>query len=156
MARESTSTRRFGGSLAVWLVGGAAILLVLNGALPSLCLFLPSLLVLVTEEDRSRPLTRALLLFGLAGAWDSLGSLWKFGGLGLANWHPASLFLALDVRRVAVAWAAQGGGWLLSEALAIAFSLIAERRASSFQAKAERRKSELQAEWLTDPSVSSG
>jgi hypothetical protein len=143
MAHSAKST---GGNLR-WLMVAAIAVILLATALPALCLFLPSLLVLATEQDRSRPLTRAVVLFGLAASWNTLGLLWKFGGLGPTGWTAVSLAIALDTNRLAMAWAAQTGGWLMAEGLAIAFSLGGESRVRQITEAAERRKEALRAEW---------
>ncbi len=137
------------GSVWLWLLAGGAMLLALSSALPAFCLFLPSFLVLLSEQDRSRPLTRAVLLFGLAGAWNTLGLLWHYGGLGLASWNPIGWAIALNTKRLAIAWAAQAGGWLLAEGLTIGFAQLSEYRIRQVMERAENRKATLQAEWLS-------
>jgi hypothetical protein len=120
-------------------------------ALPAIGLFLPTAILLLTERDPSRPLTRAVSLFGVAGAWDTLGMLWQFGGLGGLGWSTTSWLIGLDTHRLTIAWAAQGGAWLLAEAITIALAQIANQRAAALGDQAEQRRAALASEWGQAP-----
>jgi len=127
--------------LPIALVVGVIALLA-SGALPALCLFLPALLWLCTEQEPGRPMTRTLLLFGLVGAWDSLDAFWHVGAPRPADW-----ISMLDIRALTRAWVAQAMGWLLAEGLALLMAFQADREIGRARQSYQAEISQLRAEW---------
>ena len=134
-----------GGVIGMLLTIAAAALfgvLIFIGALPLLCLFLPALLALVLEREPGRPMTRTLLLFGVAGAWDSIAAFWPAGSLRGADWTALA-----DVHALVRAWLAQAVGCLLAEAIGLGFVLLADRESARVKAACETEIAALKAEW---------
>ncbi len=124
------------------LACGAVAALATPTALLGSALLLPALLAWFAEGATGRPLARAMLLFGAAGALPSLAALW--GGAGDLR---AALDAALDLHNLALAWAAQAAGWLLAEGLPVAGRLAVSAGVArrSRQLRAERAR--LSEEW---------
>lgn len=134
-----------GGIVGMLLTIAAATLfgaLIFLGALPLLCLFLPALLALVLEREPGRPMTRTLLLFGVAGGWDSIAAFWPSGSLRGSDWAALA-----DVHALVRAWLAQAAGCLLAEALGLGFVLLADRESTRVKAACEAEIAALKAEW---------
>lgn len=121
---------------------GGVIALAVCGALPTLSLFLPALLMLSLEQEPGRPMTRTLLLFGLVGAWDPLAAFWRAGG-----GHPMDWMQLLDLITLAHAWLAQCLGWLLAEGLTLLLVYVADRQAARVGGMAQSEIHALDAEW---------
>ena len=107
-ARPGANTRSWSwlhgllcGALAVsapWTVGTLGLLL------------LPGLIAVSMESDRARPIARAMLLFAAASTIGPVRA-------GIAGGAGSVLGLCAP-SDVAIAWAASGGAWLLSQAVA--------------------------------------
>lgn len=115
----------------------------------SILLLLPGLVAWWLDNDRGRPTGRAILGFGIAGAYGPLHvQLWQGGSLDLAT----SL---LSLSAIAGAWGAAGAGWLVGWAAGLAFRRK-QRRLCAFELSrlaADRR--ELEVEWeLSAPVIS--
>jgi len=121
---------------------GGVIALAICGALPTLSLFLPTVLMLCLEQEPGRPMTRTLLLFGLAGSWDALVAFWRVGGQLPVDW-----MRLLDLYILARAWLAQCLGWLLAEGLTLLLVYLADRQAVQIRRSAHAEIGALAAEW---------
>jgi hypothetical protein len=136
---------RRGGLIAMLQAVAAFVLLgalIFVGALPLLCLFLPAILALAVEREPGRPMTRTLLLFGTAGAWDPLSVVWQAGSPRGVEW-----MAMLDARAVVWAWLAQAAGWLLAEGIGLGLVLLADRETARIEAASRAEIAALTAEW---------
>ena len=133
---------RLGGILTPVMLLLGFVAVVFSGALPALSLFLPALLMLVLEQEAGRPMTRTLLLFGLAGSWDALDTIWHAGSLRASDWMGL-----LDLNTLAVAWLAQAMGWLLAEGMALLLTHVSDREHARVRARTEADISSIRAEW---------
>ena len=106
------------------------------------CLLLPSFLVWLAENQAGKPVTRAVLLYGLAAACGSLDTLWRAG-----HQMQDALTLAMDPHNLALAWAAQAAGWLLTQCLPMLIGVAMEARATLAIATLKRRRARLHEEW---------
>ncbi len=146
---QGSATRAAAGQGGIYLQGlacGAVAALATPSAVLGAALLLPALLAWFTERAPGRPLARCMALFGAAGALPSLAALWRGGG-GL----PASLDAALDLHDLALAWAAQAGGWLLAEALPLAGAGLIAAVAGSRERQLRAERARIAGEWLPDP-----
>ena len=114
-------------------------------------LLAPGLIAYFTDRSPARPVGRAVLLFGATIAPHSLITLWHAG-----NSVAASLAMAGDLRRIAVAWAVQAGGWLLVELAPLAARLVLDAKAQARIAILRRQRVRLQDEWGLAPRADEG
>jgi hypothetical protein len=112
------------------------------GAFPLLCLLLPALLAVVLEREPGRPLTRTLLLFGIAGAWDPIAAFWQARSVNDVDWSAI-----LGGRPLALAWLAQAAGCLLAEGAGLGFVLLADRESERIKAACQAEIAALRTEW---------
>ena len=96
----------------------------------------------LVERESGRPLTRAMLLFGIAAALQDIVALGQGGG-GMA----AGLAVALDLTAVARCWGAQGIGWLLAEALPVILTVHADWSARRTLQSLRTSRASLVEEW---------
>ncbi len=143
--------KRLGGIVMPVLLMAALVALLYSGALPALILFLPALLMLVIEQEPGRPMTRILLLFGLAGSWDVLDVFWHAGSLRISDGMGM-----LDLDTLARAWLAQAVGWLLAEGLSLLLTHVSDREQSQARARTEADVAALRAEWRLRPAKLQG
>jgi hypothetical protein len=129
--------RRGSGRWLQGLVCGAVVTLATPTALLGGVLLLPAIIVYFLEDDDGRPTVRAVLLFGLAGALRPMIALWS-GGHTVA----ISMSLLSDIAVPALAWSAQGAGWLLAQLipLLVRVTLEAHNRVEIAKLRAERGK----------------
>jgi hypothetical protein len=127
------------------LVCGVGVTLVPGSAVLAAALLLPALLARFGERGRGRPVARCMLLFGAAGSLQTMMLLWHSGG-GLQ----AGLALALDVPRLARAWAAQALGWLLAESLPLLFRLLSDAQTAVRVRNLQAQRRKLLEEWPQD------
>jgi len=141
-AKPAPAPRR--GSMP-WLQGlacGALVTLATPTALLAGVLLVPTLIVFAVDRAPGRPVSRAVLLYGLAGLALPLGTLWSGG-------HSMDLSIALvtDPAAVALAWAAQGAGWLLTELVPLGIRLLLDTKAAAETAKLRSERAALTEEW---------
>ena len=105
-------------------------------------LLLPTVMALAGDRQPGRPVARAVLLFGMAACCQPLTMLWRSGNHMDGAWG-----LALDIRTIAEAWAAQAFGWLLTQLLPIAMGLALEARTSVLVSLHRRRYDTIKSEW---------
>ena len=136
-ARPPTAARRGSGPWIQGLVCGAVVTLATPTALLAGVLLLPSIIVYFVDSTDGRPALRAVLLFGLAASLRPLLALWT-GGHTLE----ISMSLLSDLAAPALAWSAQGAGWLLSQVipLLVRVTLEAQSRVEVSRMRAERAK----------------
>jgi hypothetical protein len=140
---KSAGTPRRGSTL--WLQGlacGALVTLATPTALLVGVLLVPTFVVGVTDRAAGKPVTRAVLLYGLAGLTLPLIGLWT-GGHSMEQ----SVGLVTDPVTVAIAWAAQGAGWLLAEAAPLAVRAVLEANAVALTMKLRAERAALEADW---------
>lgn len=130
------------GGLVAWLPATATL-----GAI----LLAPGLIAYFADRGPSRPMGRAVLLFGATIVPHSLIALWHAGN-GIA----ASLGMAGDMRRVALAWSIQAGGWLLVELAPVLARLVLDAKAQARIAILRRRRVRLEDEWGLAPRADEG
>jgi hypothetical protein len=140
--------RRPGGALQRHLpmlqgvvLGALAILATPTAAL-AVVLLLPTAMAMASDRLPGRPVGRAVLLFGLAGACFPMSLLWRSG-----HGFDGALALATDLRSLAICWSAQAGGWLVAQLLPIAIGLYLEAEARTEMALLDRRRAATSAEW---------
>lgn len=128
-----------------WLQGAvfaAVVTLATPTAVFAAILLLPSLMAAIADPTPGRPVGRAVLLYGLAAAAPEAAALWRHG-----NDIGTALRLALDVPTLAWCWAAQAGGWLLTQALPLVIHAALDARAARQAAALEKLKAAHEAEW---------
>ncbi len=101
----------------------------------TLLLLLPTLLSLAGDRLPGRPVTRVVLLFGVAAACPAVNTLWQ-GGQRLED----SLALGTDIARLAPCWAAQAGGWLLAQLLPVMIAATLNTEARRHIARLEQQR----------------
>ncbi len=119
------------------LLAFAAPMVVLAGIL-----LLPMLMSWATDASPGRPVTRAVLLFGLAASCPTLVSLWSEGDR-MAD----AVALGTEIPTLAISWAAQAGGWLLTQLLPLLVSVAINRNTQAAIARLERRRADMLQEW---------
>ena len=148
---QAATARRGSGMWMQGLVCGALVTLATPTALLGGVLLLPAIIVYLIDDTEGRPALRAVLLFGLATALRPMLTLWTGG-------HSVSVSLSLlsDFATPAVAWSAQGAGWLLSQAipLLVRVALEAQSRLEIARLRAERAK--LAEQWGVPATAAAG
>jgi hypothetical protein len=140
-ADRSAQARHWASGLACGIVFLAAT----PTALLTGILLLPTVMGVLADRQPGRPCARVVLLFGLAGACQPLNVLWRSGQQIDAAWA-----LALDIHTLAIAWAAQAGGWMLTQILPILIGLAMEAQIGLVAQRLVRRRDALRAEWSRD------
>lgn len=133
------------------LACGAAVALATSSVLLAAALLLPGLLAWLAERAPERPMARAMLLFGCAGALPSLAALWSGPG---DLW--TAVDAALDPHALARAWAAQAAGWLAAELLPVAGRLIADTTAARRVRLLRAERARLADEWSLEGEARAG
>ncbi len=121
----------------------AAVLAPTSSAIAAV-LLLPTALTWIADTQPGRPTARVVLLFGLAAACAPFDALWH-AGTGLISSH--TITLAVDLRTLALAWAAQAGGWLLTQLLPLLIERFADAQTRKTIKLLDARKAQLQQEW---------
>jgi hypothetical protein len=109
-------------------------------------LLAPAVLTYMLDTRDGRALTRTVLLAGLAAAAQPLTTLWGGG-------HTMDLALRLvaDPSHFGLAWAAQGVGWLLAEALPLAITASYNVQTAARAARLRAARAALEHEWSLPP-----
>ncbi|MBN9510402.1 MAG: hypothetical protein J0I21_14980 [Alphaproteobacteria bacterium] len=129
----------------LWLGGlacGAVITLATPTAVLAGLLLAPAGLAWVLDRAPDRPTARPMLLCGLAATVQPMATLWLTG-----HGMETALATAADLATLAVAWAAQAAGWLLSELAPFVAGLAIEARARARGAKLRAERRRLEEEW---------
>jgi hypothetical protein len=129
----------------LWLQGlvcGAVVTLSTPIALLAGVLLLPTLIVAALDQGEGRPVARAVMLCGLAGSALPMMALWN-GGRGMDQ----SLSLVTDMGVVAVAWAAQGAGWLVAELAPLGVRLMLEAKVAAETLSLRSQRAKLAEDW---------
>lgn len=137
----------------VWLVCLAAMMVAVlapYSAFSCAVVLLPAAMAWIADREPGRPTARVVLLFGLAAACAPFDMLWhaNHGSAG-----PPALILAVDVKTLAVAWAAEAGGWLLTQLLPLLIGAWAEAQTQAQIKAIAVRKINLLQEWTDTPSI---
>jgi hypothetical protein len=131
--------------MAPWLQGLACgVLLIVATPTALLCtaLLLPTVMAMLSEHQPGRPVSRVVMLFGLAGSCTPFSALWRAG-----HTMPDALALVSDIRVLAIAWSAQGVGWLLSQLVPLLLGLLGEQKTRIEIARLQKRREALWEEW---------
>ncbi|MBN8925512.1 MAG: hypothetical protein BGO51_13710 [Rhodospirillales bacterium 69-11] len=142
MARSKADPKRHS---LVWLQGlacGALAALVPSLAVMIGILLGPGLVMLVLDQEPTKPVARAVLLCGVATVVDPIRALWS-AGHGL----DASLALAGDLRVVGTAWSAAAAGWLLAELAPVVVRAVLEAGGLARAAQLRAARARLAEEW---------
>jgi hypothetical protein len=130
-----------------WLQGlacGLLAVLATPTALLAGVLLVPTFVVAAVDTADGKPVTRAVLLYGLAGLALPLVALWM-GGHGMNQ----SIGLVTDPAMVATAWAAQAVGWLIAELAPVAVRTLLDLKAAAQTARLRAERDALAADWDT-------
>jgi hypothetical protein len=111
-------------------------------ALLAAVLLAPTALAMVTDPAPGRPTGRTVLLFGLAASVHSFAMLWHASGS-----MDGALRIATDVTSPALAWAAQGAGWLLAEAMPVVLRIALDTAAAARLMHLRQQRAVLAEEW---------
>ncbi len=90
-------------------------------------------------------LARIMAVYAVAALAPWGWELWDVA----RNW-PGALDLLAEARLPAIAWAAQGAGWLLSQAAPLAARLVMETRVRTRAARLRDARARVAAEWGLD------
>jgi hypothetical protein len=143
MRKAPAATARRGSGL--WLQGlvcGALATLATPTALLGGVLLAPSIVIYLADDTPGRPALRAVLLFGLAATVHPMMALWT-GGHTL----DVSVGLLSDLAVPALAWSAQGAGWLLAQLIPLGVRLVLEGQTKLEVARLRGERTKLAEEW---------
>ena len=115
-------------------------------ALLAAALLTPSIGIWLLEREPGRPVARCMALCGMAAAAFPLATLW-----GTGHRLETTLALLADPATVALAWAAQGGGWLLAEMLPLLLSAVSTLQAAARVRALQAARTRLEEEWGIPP-----
>jgi hypothetical protein len=141
----SGQARPRGRGSGLWLAGlacGAVITLATPTAVLAGLLLAPAGLAWMLDRAPERPTARPMLLCGLAATVRPMAALWLSG-----HDMETALAAAADLATLAIAWAAQAAGWLLSELAPLLAGLAIEARARARGAKLRAERRRLEEEW---------
>jgi hypothetical protein len=128
-----------------WLQGslcGAAAALSMATALTAVVLLAPGLLALLIDDRPSKPVARAMLVFGMAGSVAPLVQLWQLG-----HSVDAAVGTVLHGQAVLTAWMAGGIGWLLTELAPLVVGMALGLRMVDNRKRMIAARAELADEW---------
>jgi hypothetical protein len=137
------------GLSGMWILGlacGLLATLATPTAILAGLLLAPGALAWLFDREPGRPAARPVLLCGMAAAIHPLVSLWTLG-----QTVPNALALAGDLSSLALAWAAQASGWLASEVVPLAATLLAEAGARARARRLRNERTALEEEWGLPP-----
>jgi len=138
----AAAARRGSGRWLQGLACGALLTLATPTALMAGVLLLPAVVVYLADDGEGRATLRAVLLFGLAGSLRPMLALWTGG-------HTVAIALSLlsDMAVPALAWSAQGAGWLLAQAIPVAIRVALDAQASVEIARIRAERAKLAQAW---------
>lgn len=152
MAKAAKAKSEGGGGSLIWLqglaCGGMAAMLPL-AALQIALLLAPGLLSLMTERQAGKPVTRAMLLFGLAASVDPVRQAWALGGG--PTWERVA-----DNHAIILAWVAAGFGWLLARGLPLLVGIAVNNTHDARAAMLRETREELVRAWGLEGEAASG
>jgi hypothetical protein len=134
---------------AVWLQGlacGAVVALATPVAVLGGILLAPSIGAVLLERGTSRPTARVTLLCGLTAAASPLVALWQ-SGLGVGG----AIATASDPRVLLSCWAAQGGGWLLTQVVPVLVRFALDAHAATVAGRLKAERARYEEEWGIPP-----
>ena len=133
----------------VWVQGllcGGALALATSASLLVGVLLAPGLAALAIDRTPGKPVARAILLYGAAGAATPFAAFWRRG-----QDFAAGIDLLTDPTALALAWTAAAFGWLLAEAAPLAVRLVLEARSLARTASLREARREWEEEWDLPP-----
>lgn len=146
MAKASPSARSADpGKSLLWLQGllcGVLAALATPTALVLGALLAPALIAVAVDRAPGRPVARSMLLFGLSATVIPLLALWKAG-----HTMEAAAALAADPEKLALAWGAAGGGWLLAQGAPMMVRLALDSAAISRRRRLRTLRARYAEEW---------
>jgi hypothetical protein len=143
---DAVAARRGSGRWLQGLVCGALVTLATPTALLAGVLMLPSIIVYLLEDGEGRGTLRAVVLFGLAGSLRPMVALWT-GGHSIET----SLSLLSEIAVPALAWSAQGAGWLLAQAIPLLVRVALEGQTKVEMAHLRGQRRKIADEWGVPP-----
>jgi hypothetical protein len=128
-------------------VACATVAIIAHGAIALAgLLLLPGIGARLVEQTPGRPMTRAMILFGLAASAPAATRLWMAGG----GWD-AGVDVALDPLAIARAWAAQATAWIVAESLPVLLIARADLTARAQLRTLRAARTVLEQEWTFPP-----
>ena len=124
------------------LLAAIGIVLAPPSAALATVLLLPTAMAWLADSSPGRASTRAVMLFGLAASCGPFDMLWRSG-----HRLDTAITLITDPRAVSIAWAAQAGGWLLTQLLPLMIGAWFEAEIRLGVTRLEARKYSLLDEW---------
>lgn len=109
-------------------------------------LLAPSALMLVVDKAQGKPITRCMILCGLAASVRAIVELWSGG-----HTTDVALRLIADPDTLLFAWVSQAAGWVLVEIASIATNLLQSVRVKSEIAALRKDRAELEQTWGIAP-----
>lgn len=136
-----------------WLQGLSCGLLVATAAPLALVLAValaPALTWMAVAPVAARGQARVMLVYAVAAVAPFTATLWD-----VARSWPAAQGLLEELRLPVLAWAAQGGGWLLGQLAPLVARMAMEARVMVRAARLREARDRLRAEWgMDDPETS--
>lgn len=133
----------------MWLQGlacGGLAALVPGIAFQVGTLLLPAIVALMLDREHGKPIARAVLLCTLAASVEPMRGLWNSaqgGDLGFS--------LVPDLHAVTLTWGAAAGGWLLTQIIPVAVSMVLDTKADRRSAELREARARLIEEWGLEP-----
>lgn len=106
-------------------------------------LLAPGVAMFAAEQERGRPIARAMLLTGAASTFMPLRLLWEHGGS-----FETGLNLLSDPTRLLFSWAASGCGWITGQLTDALTRLLLDARATRQLHNLKQERETLLAEWI--------
>jgi hypothetical protein len=144
--RPETGAARGSGLWLQGLVCGGVLAVAAPAVLLVVVLGLPALLAWASDREPGRPMARNVMLFAAALSVPALAALWQAG----RGWS-ACLDLLSEPERLAAAWAAQAGAWLLGELAPLVLRLGMDAASRAQTTRLRARRARLEAEWGLPP-----
>jgi hypothetical protein len=148
-APPETARRDTGGNRSViWFSGlacGALVVIAPGIAALALGLLAPGALAVRLDHEPGRPIARSVVTFGLAGCVHPVILLWNMG-----QSFDTAIAILMDPTTLAVAWAAAGAGWLLTQMAPLAVRAVLEAAALTRSVRLRAERTRLAETWGLD------